>query len=203
MAGQVKFLSGRDGSVLGTLSGTSVGQMLGSQVVGNFDANGDGKHDFAVGSATDDANGVDSGSIQVHSSTELPLTCSTHLLSLAAGVAPVQFSLDAGPAHALMRYQMLGSTTGTEPGSLVRGMRVPLLSDRYTAMLMRPPIHRPVEGARGQLDAQGRATVDFIMNPQVAAAWVGRTFFHAFLVIDPASGNAVLASNAWPLTIVP
>src|SRR5262245_49467194 len=64
MTGSARVLSGVDGSVLRTLTGTGLGSHFGAAVAGAGDSNGDGKADLLVG-APDYASGTGSGNGQV------------------------------------------------------------------------------------------------------------------------------------------
>jgi len=65
--GRAEARSGRDGSLLLTVDGFEPFSFTGSAVAGLGDANGDGTPDVLVCAPFEDSNGIDSGSVSVHS----------------------------------------------------------------------------------------------------------------------------------------
>jgi hypothetical protein len=196
-AGAVRLLSGRTGALLGELLGTDAGAHLGSALCGDFDPNGDGHLDLALG-----APGAGGGRALVAATGQLPLTGDAHALSLSSG-ASVSFALDAGTLHAGQGYRLLGSFSGATPGTTVSGLHIGLNPDRYFALTLRDVTAGPLVGATGSLDGDGRAQATFTIPASApAAALLGRTFRHAFVVLSP-GGTALLASNTVPVTLLP
>lgn len=66
-SGAVYVRSGATGAILYTLTGDSVADRFGTSIARMGDITGDGIGDLAVGGPYDDAHGVDSGSVWVHS----------------------------------------------------------------------------------------------------------------------------------------
>jgi hypothetical protein len=90
--------------------------------------------------------------------------------------------IDAGVKNAGMRYVMLGSMSGTEPGTLLDdGARVPLKSDAYFAFTQSQPNSAILAHSFGILDANGRATATFTPDGRFANTTVN----HAFVVLGP------------------
>jgi len=113
-------------------------------------------------------------------------------ISMASGGAQT-LSLDAGPTHANRPYWIFGSITGTSPGVALNGVHIPLNIDIYTQLAMQNvTANPPFSGFRAVLDANGDATAQFIVPPNVIKA--GFKLYHAFIVFD-GSGVFHCASN--------
>ncbi len=131
-----------------------------------------------------------------------PLFASVDTISLSAG-GTVMFDLDAGASNAGQLYRLLGSMTGTTPGTQFGNVTLPLNSVndpwyQLTSTVFNPAI---LQGTVGQLDGAGRAQAA-IAVPPLPLSLLGLTFHHAYLVSDP-SMLALFASNAVPLTMTP
>ena len=68
--GFARVFSGASGAVLHDVSGTSVGDVFGSEVSGAGDADGDGFADFLVGAAGESGGAFDSGRVRVFSGVD-------------------------------------------------------------------------------------------------------------------------------------
>jgi hypothetical protein len=89
------------------------------------------------------------------------------------------------------------------PGFDVGGFHVPLNPDAYFLILLRRPRQGPLDPARGFLDENGEAEVELsLTRPWRLPRLIGRTFHHAFVVLDDESRLAFV-SNAVPCAIVP
>ena len=97
----------------------------------------------------------------------------------------VVFELDAGVEHAGQAYWLLGSSSGTAPGYLVGGTRIPLVPDPYLSATI-DLVPDLVTGGLGTLDHEGRARAK-IRFPNLGPDWVGRELWHAFAVFGPAA----------------
>ncbi|HKX45849.1 MAG TPA: hypothetical protein VJP77_04050 [Planctomycetota bacterium] len=123
-------------------------------------------------------------------------------LSLAVG--GVQFlEVDAGPAHAGELHLLLGSSTGTTPATPLDGVLVPLVPDAYSLFTIASANQAPLIGTLGVLDSAGAATPKFRLTPGTEPALAGALLHHASVVFDSGSGQAVFATNAVPLQLVP
>jgi hypothetical protein len=132
----------------------------------------------------------------------MPLTADVTEIS-RSGHGVQTLTLDAGSARAGQSYVMLGSLSGTTPGFERSGISVSLNPDLYMLVLLRHPDLSPVQPARGTLDVNGRATATFALERRWnAAAVVGRTFHHAYVLWDR-DCRITFASNSVPVTIVP
>ena len=129
------------------------------------------------------------------------LTADTTTLSLRSGGSQ-RFTLDAGPAFAGMSYQLFGSMSGTEPGRTIDSVSVPLVPDGYTRFTISQANSAFLQQSRGQLDAAGRAAVTLTLPPGLPRSLAGAHVFHAFVVFDGSGGEALLASNPFPLTLL-
>lgn len=200
--GSARILSGQSGLAIATIYGATAGALLGDALDGALDLNGDAIGDLVIGSSGDAVNGSNSGAAQAISGATLPLVAGAHIASLSA--SDIQdLALDAGSAHAGRPYTILGSTSGTLPGTPFGGLVVPLVRDRYFGYTTHLQIHGPIQNAHGVLDAAGQASAQFDANALPAPAlWIGVTFYHAY-VVDNGAGGTLLASNAVPVTIVP
>lgn len=162
------------------------------------DCDGDGAADglaIATGSALDlDGDGIPDAC--------QPLSADVASVSVGGGGAQV-LSLDAGPAFAGRLYVVLGSLSGTQPGTPVPPVLVPLNADAYTTYTLLNANGAPLQGSLGLLDGSGRATTTFALPPASNPAFVGLTAHHAYPLLDVATGDVVFASNAIPVELVP
>ncbi len=111
--------------------------------------------------------------------------------------------LDATPVHGGLPFLVLGSMSGTAPGTLVDGFVLPLVEDAYFQDSVNDPGSTPLVGSTGVLDVRGRAVTRFVVPPGgFDQGLVGTTFHHACVVLDPATQSVVFASNAAPVTLV-
>ncbi|MCB9920205.1 MAG: hypothetical protein H6832_17520 [Planctomycetes bacterium] len=103
--------------------------------------------------------------------------------------------LDAGAKGAGMPFVILGSASGTMPGLLVGGARVPLNVDAYFWLSLgaQNPL---LLGGQGRLDAQGSATSLVRVPAAVAQLLRLHTLQHAAVVFTTEQGTP---SNAVPL----
>ncbi|MEM7202097.1 MAG: aryl-sulfate sulfotransferase [Planctomycetota bacterium] len=124
-------------------------------------------------------------------------------LSVAAGGA-VGLDLVAGSASAGDPYLVLGSVSGTMPGTALGGVHVPLNFDAWTVQTASFPGTPLLQGTLGTLDANGRATASLLNVPPglLPGALIGLALDHAFVVVD-AGGAPTLASNAVGFVLAP
>jgi hypothetical protein len=94
----------------------------------------------------------------------------------------MSLQLDGGVKNAGHRYLLLGSMSGTAPGTLLEnGARVPLTTDAYFAFTQSQPNSAILSHSFGVLDANGRATATFTPDGRFA----NTTVTHAFVVLGP------------------
>ncbi|MCC6406742.1 MAG: DUF1028 domain-containing protein [Planctomycetes bacterium] len=112
----------------------------------------------------------------------------------AAGGAPIPFTLDLGPSYAGSDYLLVGSMTGTSPGVPFAGLTLPLNFDPF----MRRTIHAANQGAfhdtQGQLDADGRATAQWLALPGALAPFVGHHLDFAAAILAPTPPGPAVTS---------
>ena len=131
------------------------------------------------------------------------LTLDACSASLAAGDVRT-FALDAGPALAGQTHLVLGSATGTSPGTPVDGVVLPLILDAYSTVTLTNANQPPFGNTLGFLDVSGQATATLTIPPGTSPTLAGLTLFHAYLALDPSAGfSASVASNPVPLELVP
>ncbi|MEZ5979923.1 MAG: hypothetical protein R3F34_17160 [Planctomycetota bacterium] len=125
-------------------------------------------------------------------------------LSVASGGSSALL-LRAGPAHAGHLFVVLGSLTGTSPGTLdpASGLTVPLVVDAYTLLLIQNFGAGLVGPFAGGLDAFGRANSQFLLPAGTSASFVGKHVHHACLCVDLTTFVADLATNAVSVELVP
>jgi hypothetical protein len=91
--------------------------------------------------------------------------------------------LNAGLNNAGRQYLLLGSLSGTSPGTTFMGVHVPLNPDSYFNFTVNNPNSSILPGSMGTLDATGRASAAFLPDN----TFVNQTANHAFLLINPSS----------------
>ncbi|MEM7201266.1 MAG: aryl-sulfate sulfotransferase [Planctomycetota bacterium] len=122
-------------------------------------------------------------------------------LNLGEG-GSVQFDLVAGSPRAGETYLVLGSASGTSPGTTVGGLPLPLNPDSYFVLTATMPSVFPLTETIGTLDGAGRASATFGLPPGLSFL-AGLHVDHAFLAFDLGSGTTTHASNAVPLDLLP
>lgn len=131
---------------------------------------------------------------------ERPLEADVLDVSLSTG-GTVNFDLQAGPANAGELYFMLGSLSGTAPGTPFGGLTVPLNLDAYTLDLLAAP-GTIIAGQLGFLDASGEAAASLTVPTGLDPALVGTTAHHAYVTINPITTAVTSVSNAFPTNLV-
>ena len=122
-------------------------------------------------------------------------------LSMAAGgVQTVNISM--GAAHAGELYLLLGSTSGTAPGTPAgAGYTLPLNTDSYLLWTLANANGAPLANSFGALDAAGKATSTFTLPAGFDPTLVGITIHHAAVVFDPIPTLTVTGvTDAAPVT---
>lgn len=156
--------------------------------------------DALVGAPFADAPFQNAG--QVWAFDVRPLTASADPISLSAG-GTQSFDLVGGTQRAGWIYLISGSVTGTNPGTPVDGVVVPLVLDAYTLNLLTSIGGLPVPQSLGFLNGEGRATAELIVPAGTDPSLAGVVGYHAFLTIDPFQLVADFASNAVSVDLVP
>lgn len=156
------------------------------------DCDGNGQPDtceIASGAPDYDGNGV----LDVCD----PLSASSNVASVAA-LGQIDFMLRAGQQNAGQNYQLLGSMTGTAPGTTVGALQLPLNSFNDPWYLLTSQVFSTVilQNTVGVLDANGEAQATLLIPP--LGSLLGLQFHHAYLVTDN-TAQPLFVSNAMPL----
>lgn len=129
------------------------------------------------------------------------LTADVADLSVSAGGTQT-LSLEAGSVLGGELCVVLGSFSGTSPGTSWMGLSIPLNPDTYFASTLARPHQQPHLSYPLRLDDQGRALVSFTLPPGGDAALVGVEFNHVLVVLRPSSGlgsgKPVMSANLFP-----
>jgi glucose/arabinose dehydrogenase len=131
-----------------------------------------------------------------------PLFASSDQVSLLNG-GRVDFQLQAGAANAGKAYHLIGSLTGTFPGTQFGSVTLPLntLGDLWFQLTWQPFSPALLQNTIGLLDNAGLGQAAIVVPP-LPLSLLGLQFHHAFLVQDGTTQQYVFASNAVPLLLV-
>ncbi|MBM4369110.1 MAG: hypothetical protein FJ102_23050 [Deltaproteobacteria bacterium] len=124
------------------------------------------------------------------------LSAEVVFVSAAAGGTQT-LHLDAGPAHAGRSYLILGSASGSSPGTKVGAVTVPLAFDAYTAFTADSANSTALVNTHGQLDALGQAEAQIVVPAGLPPSVAGMTLHHAYVLYGPID----FASNTVPLVL--
>lgn len=131
------------------------------------------------------------------------LAASTDQISTAAG-GTCEFHLSAGSKRAGHVYLLLGSASGTGPGTSVDGQTLPLNADGFLAFTLASANSGPLANSFGVLDDLGRATASLTV-PAGSPSLSGLSLDFAYAAIDLAGGTAAVVATSQPvhLSLVP
>jgi hypothetical protein len=130
-----------------------------------------------------------------------PLVAVPKQLSLAAGGSQ-DMLLSAGPELAGELYLLLGSTSGSNPGTPVGDIVLPLNLDPYFTFTLGNFNSPLLPGSFGTLDADGRAWASLVLPPGLSPSLSGLGFHHAAVVFT-VTGQALFVSEPEFLLLVP
>lgn len=130
-----------------------------------------------------------------------PLYSHLGSLSLQSGGSQPLF-LDLGASAAGSLYLLLGSSSGTSPGTPAGGFLLPLVADGYFAFTLANANTPPLPNSLGSLDANGRAQLAFDLPAGSDSNLAGLVLHHAAVIVD-ASLNVSAVTNALPLGLLP
>ncbi|MBU0753861.1 MAG: hypothetical protein KJ645_01890 [Planctomycetes bacterium] len=112
------------------------------------------------------------------------LWADTYFISAMAG-GTVNLFLDAGPAYAGRNYHVLGSLSGTTPGTMTpSGHILPLNWDFWTDFTLNYANSIYFPNFRSTLDAMGRSTAQ-INAPATGPTAIGVRMYYAFTLYNP------------------
>ena len=135
---------------------------------------------------------------------ERTLWGSTDEVSAAAG-GTIDLDLVAGDQHNGSLYLMLGSVSGTTPGTVLNGIPVPLNPDFLWNYMAGSPNTAPLfNQTLGSLTVGGNGNASIGISPGlIPPAVAGLQMDFAYIVADPSALLITAASNAVPVTILP
>jgi hypothetical protein len=110
----------------------------------------------------------------------------------------VELMLETNPTAAGRTYAVLGSLSGTSPGTPVGSVVLPLKYDAFFVMVQNNLNSSIFHNFYGQLDASGRALATLNVTIPVNPSLAGLTANFAFVLLGPAN----FASNAAPVQLV-
>jgi len=160
------------------------------------DCNANGLPDsceIAVGTSPDyDGNGVPDECD--------PLAASDNAMSLSSG-GRIDFVLRAGVVRAGSLYVLVGSMSGTSPGTTLGSVLLPLnvATDPWFELSLTLGNSSFFQNTLGLLDGAGEAAAALALPANLPPNALGLRFDHAFAVIDQASVRITFASNPVPL----
>ena len=106
-------------------------------------------------------------------------------VSIAVATAGTQtFEVNAGLANASSGYFIVGSFSGTSPGTPLGPLLIPLVADSWSLQSLAVANSAAYPNTLGLLDASGRATAAFNMPANLPASFVGMTLSHACILFD-------------------
>lgn len=181
--------------------------------VGPVTDNGDGTYSFRVTAGTDTGIDVwrvivDDGVRPVHLQPaveirSLPVETAfyTGFGEIRASEAPaVPLFVRLDPSVAGWPYAILGSASGTAPGTPFAGTTLPLNRDRFFRFTSRGANGPRLRGTLGTLDGAGRARGAFSLSARELAPWVGRRLDWSAVVFGP---RAAAATGAFGFDVRP
>jgi len=111
--------------------------------------------------------------------------------------------LDAGAAYAGREYMIVGSASGTFPGTAYDAVNVPLNYDDYSEKLLEVYRKAPCFSFYGRLDAKGRA-FPFIRLDKANELKLrtGKVYYHAAVIWNADKTRIDTASNAAEIMVL-
>lgn len=123
-------------------------------------------------------------------------------LSLVEG-GKQKLIIDAGKAYAGREYLVVGSASGTFPGTQWDSLIVPLNYDIYSEALFALYRKPPCVSFSGHLDSQGRAYPEIALAGNSIKLVTGKTYYHAAIIYDAKKTRIDNATNAVELLVLP
>lgn len=122
-------------------------------------------------------------------------------LSVSEG-GRVPLYLTAGDEFADAWYWIAGSTSGTDPGTMLGTARIPLIADAYFLSTVAVEPVEELRRGRGRLDGSGRARAQLSAPAGGDLALVGTTLHYAFAVVDRSPVVPLHVSNVVTVSLV-
>ena len=126
-----------------------------------------------------------------------PLSADVGTISTSTG-GTQSFTLDAGATYAGDLYVLLGTTSGTSPGTPFGSILIPLNSDAWTTVTLASPNLPPLVNTFNVLDGAGQGTAALTF-PSPIPSLLGVQANHAYVVVDVGTAQVLFASNAIPV----
>ncbi|MFT4647759.1 MAG: putative Ntn-hydrolase superfamily protein [Glaciecola sp.] len=168
----------------------------------------DGTYSFDLEATSIAGEAVYQVAAVLNNGDRIQITPNLHIASTPPGelhLAQDSYSAQNGPALALSvyrptadagnLYRMLGSLSGTSPGTQIGGTLVPLNQDSLLNYTLAWPGGSPFQGNLGILDAQGFASATFDLPPGRLNAFVGQTISFAAVIRTPQGLQATEARS--------
>jgi hypothetical protein len=111
----------------------------------------------------------------------------------------------AGEAHGGDIFLMLGSLSGSTPGTVdpATGFTIPINVDAYTLFLLQNGGGAILSPWIGLLDPDGRVDATYAVAPGTDPSFAGRIVHHTYLAVDPTTLALVRIGNAVRVRLVP
>lgn len=216
---EVAHLSADPAGIAPASPDTLGGLILSAEIVYNYD--GDGDFDECSGATPEDplspdqdyqtllylgstTPGVDVNGDGIHDGAQKFSGDNTGVS--VGGGGTQNWTLRAGIEDAGKLYLVLGSLSGTAPGSPFGSFVVPLNFDAYLSYTLNNPNLPPFIGTLGVLGADGTSSVPAFSAGAgtLPAGFVGLTANHAYVVVNLANpGLLDDVSNPWPMAFLP
>ncbi|MDF1800457.1 MAG: hypothetical protein P1V81_14870 [Planctomycetota bacterium] len=126
------------------------------------------------------------------------LQANTYELSVSAG-GKQEMTLTPGPGLFLDRFLMVGSLSGTSPGTPLGALTLPLNFDGYSLHTILNINKAPLSNSFGYLVTSQTSSCEFSLPPAFDPVLVGMTLQHAFVTLDGVSLAVLEVSNPIPL----
>jgi nitrous oxidase accessory protein NosD len=123
------------------------------------------------------------------------------LSTLAGGASEVRLLDPSGRGGNL--YVLLGSLSGTMPGTQLNGLTLPLIADEYTTLMLLQPSAAGWSGNFGVVSSLGTAEAAFVLPPGVAGYLAGLSMHQAAVFFDPATWVATAVTEPLELPLLP
>lgn len=111
-------------------------------------------------------------------------------------------SLDAGVEYAGFKYLIVGTRSGTFPGTTQAGLQVPLNYDKYTRSMLENPGQVMYKKFSGYLDSKGKAEAKLDMPAGLSFGRSGAVYHHAAILIDPKTKRIKATTNPVELLLM-